>query len=65
MLCDAGRLVVIAPFPPSRRCSARFTLPVVFRLCLRCGERNIVRDGVLVCVVCDAELPEEWNFAGG
>ena len=39
-----------------------FTHPVVFRRCPECGERNIVRDGVLVCAVCDAELPGEWNF---
>jgi hypothetical protein len=39
----------------------RFTLEVVFRRCERCGERNVVKDGWLVCGVCGAELPERWN----
>lgn len=40
----------------------RLTHPVVFRLCPECRERNVVRDGYLVCALCEAELPETWNF---
>jgi hypothetical protein len=39
-----------------------FTSEFVFRLCPVCGERNIVRDGWFVCAVCDADLPQSWNF---
>jgi hypothetical protein len=39
-----------------------FTNPVAFRRCPRCAQRNIVRDGVFVCAVCDADLPSSWNF---
>ena len=41
----------------------RFTTAVVFRRCEVCGERNIVKDGWFVCVICGADLPDEWNFA--
>jgi hypothetical protein len=40
----------------------RFTRPVVFRRCPRCAERNLVRDGLMVCAVCDADLPQRWNL---
>jgi hypothetical protein len=40
----------------------RFTTEVVFRRCVGCGERNVVRDGWFVCGVCGAGLPAEWNF---
>ena len=40
----------------------RFTDEFVFRRCLRCGERNVVRDGDFTCAICDAELPASWNF---
>lgn len=40
----------------------RFTKEVVFRRCVKCGERNVVKDGWFVCGVCGAELPQEWNF---
>ena len=40
----------------------RFTRELVFRRCLACGERNLVKDGWFVCDVCGAELPEAWNF---
>jgi hypothetical protein len=43
----------------------RFTHAVVFRLCPACGERNVVKDGWLVCGVCGADLPAEWNFPVG
>jgi hypothetical protein len=40
----------------------QFTTEIVFRRCEKCGERNVVRDGWLVCGVCGAELPARWNF---
>jgi hypothetical protein len=40
----------------------RFTRAFEFRLCEACGERNLVKDGWFVCSLCDAELPESWNF---
>lgn len=40
-----------------------FTHAVEFRRCERCGARNVVKDGVLVCAECDADLPARWNFA--
>lgn len=36
-----------------------FTEVVVFRRCLDCGERNLVRDEDYVCALCGAELPED------
>ncbi|MCH8924343.1 MAG: hypothetical protein IIA67_14485 [Planctomycetes bacterium] len=39
-----------------------FTLCIVFRLCPKCNERNIVKDGWFVCDLCGADLPAEWNF---
>ena len=39
-----------------------FTAAVVFRRCPGCGERNIVRDDDLVCAICGADLPSDWNF---
>lgn len=45
------------PHPP------RFTTEVVFRLCPSCGERNIVKDDWYFCTICDATLPQNWNFA--
>lgn len=42
---------------------AGFTTEILFRRCAVCGEVAIVRDGDLVCVFCDAELPAEWNLA--
>ena len=40
----------------------RFTSEYVFRKCPKCGERNLVKDGWFVCALCDADLPERWNF---
>jgi len=37
----------------------------VFRRCGACGQLNVVKDGWLVCAVCDAALPERWNLACG
>ena len=39
-----------------------FALCVVFRLCPKCNERNIVKDGLFVCDLCGADLPADWNF---
>jgi hypothetical protein len=39
-----------------------FTDEVIFRRCLACGERNIVRDDDFTCAQCDATLPAHWNF---
>ncbi|MCP3782914.1 hypothetical protein NLX85_05985 [Micromonospora sp. A3M-1-15] len=36
-----------------------FTVAVVFRHCLDCGERNLVRDDDYICALCGAELPED------
>ncbi|MGW1782373.1 hypothetical protein ACWCQQ_25025 [Streptomyces sp. NPDC002143] len=38
-----------------------FTHALVFRRCERCGENNVVREGVFVCVFCDGDLPLLWN----
>jgi hypothetical protein len=40
----------------------RFTREVVFRRCLKCGQRNLVKDKWFVCGMCQAELPKIWNF---
>lgn len=37
------------------------TMPIIFRRCEKCGQRNIVKDEWYVCV-CGATLPEDWNF---
>jgi len=39
-----------------------FTTSVTFRLCPKCRERNIVKDSWFFCQLCDAKLPEDWNF---
>ena len=41
----------------------QFTNAVVFRLCLKCNQRNIVKDSWYYCELCDAKLSETWNFA--
>src|SRR6185503_7650273 len=41
----------------------RFTAEMIFRRCTACGERNLVKDEVFVCAICDADLPGAWNFA--
>ena len=40
----------------------RFSLEVVFRTCPACGQRNVVKDGWLVCGVCGHDLPAAWNL---
>ena len=42
-----------------------FTSEFVFRLCGKCGQRNIVKEGWFECAVCGAELSREWNFPAG
>jgi len=37
-----------------------FTDKVIFRRCLTCGERNIVRD--FTCALCDSAMLAQWNF---
>ncbi len=39
-----------------------FTTSFHFRRCEVCGERNVVKEGVFVCAICDADLPAAWNF---
>ncbi|MCE9573281.1 MAG: hypothetical protein K8W52_09000 [Deltaproteobacteria bacterium] len=39
-----------------------YTAAFEFRRCPACGERNLVKDDHFACALCDAELPEMWNF---
>jgi hypothetical protein len=39
-----------------------FSTECVFRKCMGCGARNIVKDGWYFCDVCREALPAEWNF---
>lgn len=41
---------------------ASLTEAYVFRRCESCGERNLVKEAWFVCSLCDADLPEVWNF---
>ncbi|WP_433469809.1 S1 RNA-binding domain-containing protein [Spirillospora sp. CA-128828] len=38
-----------------------FTVPFVFRRCMRCGQLNIVKDDHYACAMCDEPLPAAWN----
>lgn len=40
-----------------------FTSAYLFRRCENCHSTNIVKDEWFYCAVCDAELPQEWNFS--
>ncbi len=42
----------------------RFTSEIVYRLCPACHERNAVKDSWYYCAMCNAKLPEHWNFNG-
>jgi hypothetical protein len=42
---------------------AAFTAEILFRRCPACAEIAIVRDGDLVCVFCEADLPAAWNIS--
>ena len=39
-----------------------FTKQVVFRLCPKCNERNVVKDDWFSCDLCGSDLPKDWNF---
>lgn len=40
----------------------RFTHEFVFRRCVACGERNIIKEAHFVCDLCGWDLPKQWNF---
>jgi len=40
----------------------RFTFEAIFRRCVQCGERNLVKDACFECAICGAALPATWNF---
>jgi hypothetical protein len=40
----------------------RFTQAIVFRRCVSCGQRNIVKNSDFRCGHCERELPTKWNF---
>jgi hypothetical protein len=40
----------------------QFTAEVIFRRCPACGERNLVKASWYHCGICEAELPNFWNF---
>ena len=40
----------------------RFTQELIFRRCTKCNQRNLVKEDWFVCALCDATLPDEWNF---
>ena len=39
-----------------------FTIKFVFRKCEKCGQRNIVKEDIYECSVCEAPLPKHYNF---
>lgn len=39
-----------------------FTTHFIFRKCEQCGTKNLIKDNWFVCAVCDADLPQMWNF---
>jgi hypothetical protein len=39
-----------------------FTFEAVFRRCVQCGQRNLVKDAWFYCDVCECPLPAAWNF---
>jgi hypothetical protein len=39
-----------------------FTTSFDFRRCPACSQINLVKDAMLRCDACDAELPAAWNF---
>ncbi|WP_394833009.1 hypothetical protein LVJ94_41555 [Pendulispora rubella] len=48
-----------AGIPHPREFSSAF----IFRRCPNCFERNLIKDDVFVCDICDTALPRTWNFA--
>lgn len=59
---DSWAAVAAALDAAGLRRPAGFTQQYAFRRCLRCGERNVVKEDDFACAVCDADLPTEWNF---
>lgn len=45
--------------PPS------WTLECLFRLCPACGQKNLIKDDVFECGICEASLPAEYNCQQG
>lgn len=41
---------------------SNFTSAYVIRRCEKCQSKNIIKDGVYECGVCQSLLPLEWNF---
>ncbi len=39
-----------------------FTSEFLFRKCPQCGQTNLVKEEDFTCAVCDAALPQRWNF---
>ncbi len=39
-----------------------FTRAFEFRYCEHCQTRNLIKEGVYECAVCNADLDIEWNF---
>jgi len=39
-----------------------FTNAYTMRLCEECGAKNIIKDGVYECGVCQCPLPADWNL---
>jgi hypothetical protein len=39
-----------------------FSPEFIFRRCPRCYQTNLVKDSHFYCGVCEAELPQSWNF---
>lgn len=43
-------------------CPPAFSRAYEFRLCIHCGERNLIKDGYFECDCCGQDLPLTWNF---
>jgi hypothetical protein len=39
-----------------------FSTAYLFRRCPACRQINLIKQQVFVCALCDAELPQTWNF---
>ena len=39
-----------------------FSPEFIFRRCPQCDQTNLVKDSHFYCGVCEAELPQSWNF---
>lgn len=42
---------------------AGFHVAYLFRKCVDCDALNVIKEGVFVCAMCDADLPAQWNIA--